>query len=74
MGILIHSLWSDKGRSGRGCLSQIFTKADRGDKLRTCVGFMGLKKVYNREALWHMLRMYDVGYKLLNGILKSKRG
>ena len=22
----------------------------------------------NREALWHVLRMYDVGDKLLNGI------
>ena len=33
--------------------------------------FMDLKKVYdrvNREALWQVLRMYDVGGKLLNGI------
>ena len=35
------------------------------------VGFMDLKKAYdrvNREALWQMVRMYDVGGKLLNGI------
>ena len=35
------------------------------------VGFMNLEKAYdrvNREALWHVLRMYDVGGKLLNGI------
>ena len=35
------------------------------------VGFMDLEKVYdkvNREALWQVLRMYDVGDKLLNGI------
>ena len=35
------------------------------------VGFMDLEKVYdrvNREALWQVLRMYDVIGKLLNGI------
>ena len=35
------------------------------------VGFMNLEKAYdwvNREALWQVLRMYDVGGKLLNGI------
>ena len=35
------------------------------------VGFMDLEKVYvrvNREELWQMLRMYDVGGKLLSGI------
>ena len=35
------------------------------------MGFIGLKKAYdrvNREALWQVLRMYDVGSKLLNGI------
>ena len=34
------------------------------------VGFMGPEKAYdrvNREALWQVLRMYDVGGKLLNG-------
>ena len=32
---------------------------------------MNLEKAYdrvNREALWEVLRMYDVGGKLLNGI------
>ena len=40
------------------------------------VSFIDLEKVYNRinrESLWQMLRMYDVGGKLLSGI-KSKRG
>ena len=35
------------------------------------VGIMDLEKAYdrvNREALWQVLRMYDVGGKLLNGI------
>ena len=35
------------------------------------MGFMDLGKVYdrvNRETLWQMLRMYDGGGKLLNGI------
>ena len=35
------------------------------------MGFMNLEKEYdrvNREALWQVLRMYDVGGILLNGI------
>ena len=35
------------------------------------VGFIDLEKAYfrvNREALWQVLRMYDVGGKLLNGM------
>ena len=35
------------------------------------MGFMDLEKGYdriNREELWQVLRMYDVGGKLLNGI------
>ena len=35
------------------------------------MGFVNLQKAYdrvNREALWQVLRMYDVGAKLLNGI------
>ena len=35
------------------------------------MGFIDLKKAYdrmNREALWQVLRMYDVGGNLLNGI------
>ena len=37
------------------------------------VGFMDLEKVYNkvnREALCRVLRMFDVGGKLLNGIVR----
>ena len=36
-----------------------------------CMCFMDLEKEYhrvNRESLWQVLRMYDVGSKLLNGI------
>ena len=43
----------------------------RENKCRVYVGFMDLKKAYNRvnrEALWEVLRMYNVGGKLLNGI------
>ena len=35
------------------------------------VGFIDLEKEYdrvNREALWQMLRMYNVGGKRLNGM------
>ena len=35
------------------------------------MGFMDLEKAFdkvNRKALQQLLRMYDVGYKLLNGI------
>ena len=35
------------------------------------MGFMDLEKAYdsvNMEALWQVLRMYDVGGKLLSGI------
>ena len=41
------------------------------EKRRVYVGFMDLEKVYdivNREALCEILRMYDVGGKLLSGI------
>ena len=35
------------------------------------MGFINLEKAYdrvNREALWQVLRMYDVGGELLGGI------
>ena len=35
------------------------------------IGFMDLEKAYgmvNREALWQVLRMYDVSCKFLSGI------
>ena len=40
-------------------------------KCRVYVGFIDLEKAYdrvNREALWQVLRMYDVVGKLLSGI------
>ena len=63
-------------RSSRWCVDQIFTVKQISEKAyekkrRVYVGFMDLEKAYgrvNREALWHMLRMYDVGSKLLNEI------
>ena len=64
-------------RAGRGCIDQIFTLKQIGErarekKRRVYVGFIDLEKVYdgvNREALWEVLRMYDVGGKLLSGII-----
>ena len=58
------------------CVDQIFTLKQIGKKAqekkrRVYVGFMDLEKAYdsvNREALWQVLRMYDVHGKLLNGI------
>ena len=63
-------------RAGRGCVEQIFTlnqvdEKAREKKCRVYVGFMDLEKSYdrvNREALWQVLRMYDVCGNLLNGI------
>ena len=40
-------------------------------KCRMYVGFINLEKAYdsvNREALWQMMRMYDVRVKQLGGI------
>ena len=63
-------------RAGRGCVDQIFTLKQIGvkaqeKKCRVYVGYMDLKKAYDRvkrEAPWQVLRMYDVGGKLINGI------
>ena len=56
-------------RAARGCVDQIFTLKQMGEKTRekkrsVYVCFINLEKAYdrvNREALWQMLRMYDVG-------------
>ena len=66
----------ERFRAGSGCVDQIFTLKQIGEKARekkrrVYVGFMDLEKAYdrvNREALWQVLRMYDVGGKLLNGM------
>ena len=62
--------------SGRKCIYQIFTLKQIGKKALEktqwmYIGFTDLEKVYdkgNRVALLYVLRMYDVGGKLLNGI------
>ena len=57
-----------------GSSDQIFTLKhidERGKNQRVYVGFMDLEKAYdwvNREGLWQVLKMNDVGGKLLNGI------
>ena len=56
-------------RPGRGCVDQIFTLKQMGEKerekqSRVYVSFIDMEKVYdrvNREVLWQVLRMYDVG-------------
>ena len=65
-------------RVGKGCVDQILTLKQIGEKNGRknvkYVGFMNFEKPYdrvNREALWRMLRMYDVDGKLLNGIKKK---
>ena len=63
-------------RAWKGCVDQIFTLKQIGEKARekkcrAYVGFMDMEKAYDRlyrEVLWQVLRMYDVGSKLLNGI------
>ena len=65
-------------RAGRGCVDQIFTlkqirEKTRDKKRRVYVGSIDQEKAYDRfntEALWQMLRMYDVRGKLL-GVIKS---
>ena len=56
-------------RKGMWCVDQIGEKAPK--KCSVYVGFTDLEKAYdrvNRETLWKILRMYNVGGKLLNGI------
>ena len=56
-------------RAGSGCVDQIFTLKQIGEKTREkkCrvnEGFIDLEKAYDRanlEALWQVFRMYDVG-------------
>ena len=52
------------------CISDLHPKADTAGekaqekKCRVYVGFM-----VNEEVLWQVLRMYDVGGKMLNGVI-----
>ena len=60
-------------QGGGGCVDQIFTlkqidEKAREKKCRVYVGFMHLETAYdivNTEALWHIVRMYDVANKLI---------
>ena len=59
-------------RAGRGYVDQIFTLKQIGAKARkkkrkVYLGFTDLEKAYdrvNRETLWQVMRMYDVGVNL----------
>ena len=61
-------------RLGKRYVDQIFTLKQIDAKVRKnrlYAGFMDLEKAYDRvnsESLWEMLRMYDEGNILLNGI------
>ena len=62
-------------RAGRGCIHQIFTlkqidERAREKKSRVYVGFVHLEKAYDRVNR-QVLRMYDVGDKLLSRILRA---
>ena len=83
-GILADRIQSDWGfhneqggfRAWRECVDQIFILKQIGEKAqkkkcRVYVDFIDLEKAYdrfNRKALWHVLRMYDVEDKLLGKI------
>ena len=63
-------------RAGRRCIDQIFTLKQIGEKAwekkcRVYVDFIDLEKAYdkvNKEALWQVLRVYDVGGNLFSDI------
>ncbi len=63
-------------RKGRGCVDQIFAmkrlvEEYLGKDKKLYATFMDLEKAYervNREALWSVLQIYDVGGQLLKGI------
>lgn len=69
-------------RAGRGCVDQVFAVRQLTEKARergqkVYAGFMDLEKAYDRvdrEALWKVLRMYDVSGKLLNGVKSFYEG
>ena len=59
-------------RAGSGCVDEIFTlklidEKAREKKCRVYMGFIDMEKAYdkvNMEALWQVLRIYDMGGKL----------
>ena len=61
-------------RAGMGSIDQTFTLKQISENARekkriVYLGFIGLEKAYdkvNTEALWQVLRMYDVGGRLLS--------
>ncbi len=62
-------------RKGRGCVDQIFAMKMLveylGKDKKSYAAFMDLDKAYDRvdrEALWSVLRIYDVSGQLLKGI------
>ena len=67
-------------KEGRRCVGQIFTPKHISEKVREKIcsvhmGFLDLGKEYdmvNKEALWQVLRMYDVGGSKLLGGVKSR--
>ena len=57
-------------KAGSGCVDHIFTLRQMGEKARekkrrAYLGFIDLEEYdrVNREALWQVFRMYDVGDK-----------
>ena len=68
-GIQVDRVWSMMSKGGSPKSRWVIKHKKK--KFILYVGFMDLKKTYDRvnsEALWQVLRMYDVGGKLLNGI------
>ena len=67
-------MMSNRFRAGKGCVEKNFTLKQIGEKMRgrnrkVYVCFINLENTYdivNMEALWQVLRMYDVDGKLLN--------
>ena len=63
-------------QKGRGCVDQIFTLRMIVEKMlakgkKVYAAFMDLEKAYDRidwEAMWDVLRVYEVGGKLLNAV------
>ena len=72
--LAIQVLGSIPDWDGHKNFSDLHTKTDKWEDMwekTLYVGFIALEKAYdmvNRETLWQVLRLYDVGGKLLGGI------